>query len=88
MLAREDRALCKGKESDAGGSTGKGVKEGEGTSDDVGEVGLGKGVGGCVGNGKRDWMARSSVGVEEEEYEALGRDDVWGEDALASSRLE
>ena len=33
-------------------------------------------------------MARSSVGVEEEEYEALGRDDVWGEDALASSRLE
>ena len=54
--------------------------------DDVGEVGLGKGVGGCVGNGKIDWMARSSVGVEEEEYEALGRDDVWGEDALASSR--
>ena len=57
-------------------------------SDEVGEVGLGKGVGGCVGNGKRDWMARSSGGVEEEEYEALGRDDVWGEDALASSRLE
>ena len=56
--------------------------------DDVGKVGLGKDVGGCVGNVETDWMASSSGGSEEEEYKALGRDDVWGEDALASSRLE
>ncbi len=56
--------------------------------DDVGKVGLGKDVGGCVGNVETDWMASSSGGSEEEECEALGRDDGWGENGSASCKLE
>ena len=56
--------------------------------DDVGKVGLGKDVGRCVGNVETDWMASSSGGSEEEEYEALGRDDGWEENGSASCKLE
>lgn len=56
--------------------------------DGVGEVGLVEYVGGCVGDVEGDWMAGSSGGLEEGEYEVLSRDDGRGENGSVSCRLE
>lgn len=94
-LNNGDGALCKdnvetnvgGNASSAVGSTSGEIKEVDKTLNNVGEADFGTNVGDCVGNIEVDWMASASGEVKEKEDVALGMDDGWGEDGLASSRL-